>query len=405
MADTETPTSETPLTAEHLQRIAEMIECAEAEAHHQHRGRRGSRQQPRRDLQQQVRYAAAALGEQLFQRDFSATSISELLHVNRRTLRHWQWLWHQSRTPALPLGRPLLRSPRPLRQEVLELLNTLGPGLSLPTLRESFPAMPRNELADLLARYRRVWRRRHQDTLYTLHWTRPGAVWAIDFSEAPTAIDGLYPYLLAVRDLASGQQLLWLPVQHQTAAEAAQALTGLFVLHGAPLILKSDNGSAFIAGAFQALIHQSEVIPLFSPPYWPRYNGAVEAGIGSLKERTERWASRAGHPSEWNWDDVAGARLEANATARPRGPDQPSPDERWHTRRLLTADERDVFRINVQRHRELLWQDVVGEPGSQEAAAMERKAIQRALAEGGLLLFRRKRITSPIPRPETANIP
>src|SRR5262245_39393569 len=30
-------------------------------------------------------------------------------------------------------------------------------------------------------------------------------------SPVETAIDGLYPYLLAVRDLASGQQLLWLP--------------------------------------------------------------------------------------------------------------------------------------------------------------------------------------------------
>ena len=147
------------------------------------------------------------------------------------------------------------------------------------------------------------------------------------------------------------------------------------------------------------------MIPLFSPPYWPRYNGAVEAGIGALKERTERWASRAGHPGQWTWDDVTAARLEANATARPRGLDQPTPDDCWRTRPLITADERAAFQLSVERQRQALWQELTGDGGSQEANAMERKAIQRALAEGGLLLFRRRRIPSPIRKPETANIP
>ena len=41
-----------------------------------------------------------------------------------------------------------------------------------------------------------------------------GTVWAVDFAQAPQPIDGVYPYLLAVRDLASSKQLLWLPVEH-----------------------------------------------------------------------------------------------------------------------------------------------------------------------------------------------
>ena len=43
---------------------------------------------------------------------------------------------------------------------------------------------------------------------------------------------------------------------------------------------------------------------LFSPPGVPRYNGAIEAGIGSLKARAEQHATRHGHRGAWTWDDV-----------------------------------------------------------------------------------------------------
>ena len=85
------------------------------------------------------------------------------------------------------------------------------------------------------------------------------------------------------------------------------------------------------------------VASLFSPPHWPRYNGAVEAGIGSLKGRTEAHAARHGHPGLWTWDDVAGAMLEANALARPRGEHGPSPEALWAARSVITATDRECF--------------------------------------------------------------
>jgi transposase InsO family protein len=92
---------------------------------------------------------------------------------------------------------------------------------------------------------------RRVDSLQRVAWRR-ACVWAVDFTEAPLPVDGHDRYLLAVRDLASGQQLLWLPVAQATAQETMQALAGLFVVWGAPLVLKSDNGSPFIAEATQA---------------------------------------------------------------------------------------------------------------------------------------------------------
>src|SRR5262249_36803615 len=136
-----------------------------------------------------------------------------------------------------------------------------------------------------LRRYRRIWRRRRRLLLHRLHWRRPGTVWAIDFTEPQQPIDGCYPRLLAVRDLASGYQLLWLPVADESEDTAIPALQALFRQHGAPLVLKSDNGSAFIGERLALLLQSLQILPLFSPPRLPSYNGSCEAGIGSMKTR------------------------------------------------------------------------------------------------------------------------
>src|SRR6185437_1941114 len=132
-------------------------------------------------------------------------------------------------------------------------------------------------------------------------------------------IDGRFPFVVAVRDLASNLQLLWQPIEAATAETAAHALEALFAHCGAPLVLKCDNGSPFGADAVQGLLARYEVATLFSPPYWPRNNGSIEAGIGSLKTRTVAAAARAGHSGLWTLDDLAMALSEANCAARPRG--------------------------------------------------------------------------------------
>jgi hypothetical protein len=53
-----------------------------------------------------------------------------------------------------------------------------------------------------------------------------------------------------------------------------------------PLVLKSHNGSSFIADEMRRFLDGWQVRPLFSPPYTPEYNGAIEAGNGALKTRT-----------------------------------------------------------------------------------------------------------------------
>jgi transposase InsO family protein len=284
---------------------------------------------------------------------------------------------------------------------VVHILDELGPGIGLPTLRDLFPDLTRSALADVLCRYRALWRRLHRQTFHVLHWTRPGSVWAIDFHGPRPAVDGLYPFLFAVRDLASGRQLLWLPVEDECAATAKGALRSLFLIHGEPLVLKCDNGSAFGADAVQELLWQWNVKTLFSPPRLPSYNGAIEAGIGSLTTRTEQHASRRGYPAVWTMDDVEAARLEANACSRPQGELGPSPDELWAYRMSIGSAERDRFHDRLASMAEEIGpaqgRPLDSTPTEWQRRATERQLIARALVDLGYLYYTRRRITPPIP--------
>jgi transposase InsO family protein len=230
---------------------------------------------------------------------------------------------------------------------VLEFLESVGPGVGRAVLIGQFSGLPRAELADLLERYRRVWRRRHPRLLHVLHWQQPGTVWAIDYARPPLPLEEGYTDLLAVRDLASGLQLLWLPVAEATAATSVAALLSLFLFYGAPLVLKLDNGPPFAAQPMQELLTQWQVVPLYSPPGRPQYHGAIEAGIGALKARTHYQAVRQGRPGQWTLADTEAARQEANALGRPWGSRGPTPAERWAGRRIVTVPEREAFAASV----------------------------------------------------------
>lgn len=368
--------------------------------------RRGSaHQQPRRHREHAARRHAAATGKRLVEHGKHWREVARRFRISARTLRRWCLL--QETAPNR--GRPVIHSPRDDRNALLHLLDEYGPGVGLPTLKDCFPHMLRAEQEDLLRRYRRVWRERHRIPLRVLHWSEPGRVWAVDFAEAPVPIDGRFRYLLAVRDLASGTTLLWQPVEHATGDTATALLAGLFATHGAPLVLKSDNGSHFDNSAVQDLLRMWNVAHLFSPPRWPRYNGAIEAGIGSLKARTESAAARHGRPGAWTWDDAAAAMVEANLFARPRGERGPSPEQLWTDRTKIDALERARFMDCVGRHREAS-KPVAGscgaeEPEVQSMRGMARQAIRLALEECGYLTYTRRRIPPPIPRRKADIIP
>jgi transposase InsO family protein len=245
---------------------------------------------------------------------------------------------------------PIISAERNVVISRLKDLGEQGPTTGVPTLRED-PDFTRAELADLVVRYRHVYRERNAELLHVLKWQVPGRVWAMDFAEpslrdAPRSlppIDGLYPYLLAVRDLASGCTLAWLPVCEATAETVQRLLHDLFRIFGAPLVLKSDNGGHFRADCLRAFLADAGVEQLFSPPHFPRYNGSIEATIGSLKTRTEQHAAALGRPAIWTTADVNAARLLANKAIDPKRRRAPTPDETWALRSAISPTNAIAF--------------------------------------------------------------
>ena len=365
-------------------------------------------QQPQREAEQHARQHAARTGQRLCDLGWLWREVADLFHVAGRTLRQWcHDLLHPFRPPCT-LGRPRVRSSRDERNRVIHFLDEYGPGIGVPSLRDCFPKMPRVELEDLLKRYRRVWRERHRVPLRVLTWPVVGRVWAIDYAEPPQPINGRYSYLLAARDLASGMQLLWQPVEAATGEHAARAMATLFATYGAPLVLKSDNGSHFTCDKVQGLLRANQVEFLFSPPHWPRYNGGIEAGIHSLKDRTLAHAARAGRSAQWTTEDTLAALHEMNEIARPHGENAPSPEQAWRVRTAINSSERDTFAENVAK-----WLDGERKQGNAcetetngvwSQREMAREAIRHALEECGYLHYQRRRILPHIPRPKAEGI-
>jgi transposase InsO family protein len=315
-------------------------------------------------------------------------------------LAYWEGQWRGDRLAAHPRGRSCHRGDLATRNAAIHLMTVLGPRTGLATLRAAFPTLARAEIQDLQRRFRRLWRRRHRRLLRVLHWHRPGAVWAMDHTEPPCAIDGRWRHILAVRELASRMQLGWLPVASEGAEETCRALESLFRRHGSPLVLKSDNGSAFLDADTQQLLGRWGVFPLFSPPHTPQYNGSCEAGNGAMKTRTEHQAILAAEPGPWTAAGLLAAQDIANHIHRPWGHRGPTPAAVWHHRERITVGQRAAFRGAVRRHRERALVELGYPPDAtldrKARARIDRLAISRTCVECGLLTFTGRSITPPL---------
>ncbi len=338
----------------------------------------------------------------------SQRQVASQLEVSDRTLRNWKRRLeanaHEKRFDPPPRGRPPLACDADTRNAVIRFLHQItGPVVGLPALRPLFPSVPRVILAELLGRYRRVWRRRYRQSGFRLTWHHAGAVWAIDFSQPRCPIDGVYDYLLAVRDLASHQQLAWLPVFDEKAATIVPILQQLFDQHGPPLVLKSDNGSAFIAAATQDVLREGCVAQLFSPPRRPSYNGALERSNGTLKTYTHQHAVLAGHPFQWTSDDLEQARQLANTISRPWGYRGSTPHEAWQQRSRVSDAQRAHFRGVLAEQRLTAAADLgldetpLALLSANDVARLDRLAVSRTLEQLGYLT--KARVTRPHDKP------
>lgn len=330
----------------------------------------------------------------------SCRQAARCLRLSPRTLAAWRRRSVREELVSGLRGRPCREPTGEECAVVNALLEECGPRLGLPTLQACCPQISRCVLTYLLQAYRQHFQAEHRQVIETLHWQRPGTVWAIDHSEPPRPIDGYYHQILAVRDLASGMQLAWTPVLDATAAEALSVLEGLVRTHGPPLVLKSDNGSAFLSHDFTDWLEKWEVVPLLSPVRMPRFNGACEAGIGAAKRRTEYLAARHGRDLDWSADDLYAAMSWANEDHYPQGLPQGSPASRFAARHLIDRIERDKFRATVvqfendQKSKACTPSKLLTDI---PRAVCHRRAVRHTLVERGYLDITRRTIPQPLP--------
>lgn len=87
-------------------------------------------------------------------------------------------------------------------------------------------------------------------------------------------------------------------------------LTDLFARHGAPIVLKLDNGPGFIATSLRVFCREHGVTLLFSPVRRPSWNGGCEVRVRWGKRSAEQaWLRRGG------CGDYTRADLDAAVTA------------------------------------------------------------------------------------------
>jgi len=394
---------------EFLQRASEAMHCDRESRIDRRRARPRTRrpdrrhdaQRPLREVEHDARRHAVAAASWMLERGESMVEVAERLQLAQRTLRGWIEGVEHGRLGPKNRGRPVEKLSLAQRMEIIAVMTELGPQKTgLATFIGCFPGVARSALWDILCRYRELLIRRHAKSLWTLRWGVPGAVWAMDYAEPPAPIDGTYEYVFAVRDLASHCQLAWTPCENANSQTTICQLQELFARYGTPIVMKGDNGSPIASKAVRDFLDSCGVWFLASPPLTPNYNGAVEAGIGWMKARTEEHAALWKRAGRWTTDDCAAAIAKTNNCGRPWGEHRPTPWEAFAARAMITQETRDAFSTEVVK-----WERTLSTARARrdpkpitraERDQISRGALRTAMTAQGYLEVRRGRVTSPV---------
>lgn len=204
-----------------------------------------------------------------------------------------------------------------------------------------------------------------------MSWPVPGAVWAIDGTWLDQPVPPLGRRALIVVEMHSRQVLCLRSVPGERAVAAEQVLADLIAQHGAPLVLKLDNGSAFTARRFRRFCWQHGILLLHSPVRRPSYNGTCEVSGRWAKGRAAAaWQARSGAGA------LTQADLDAAATYRGTMP-RIDPECRRHFQQLVAQH----LTLVAQRR------GLVLGPSLRDHArrSLDRVAIRRALIQSHIL--------------------
>jgi hypothetical protein len=330
-------------------------------------------------------------------RQFGPRVAARALACAESTLRWWAKEQREGRAGPGARGPKRRHAGREERLAVRKYLGDYGRHTGAASLRRAFPALSRRELM----RLKREWTR--QRDLLALRrgsritWLTAGAAWAMDFTDLSEPIASGERAMLFVHDLSTGAVLWARPCRRKDAAAVAQALEALIAEHGAPLVVRVDNGKALHARRVRAVIEPHGVTLLRTPNRRPGYNGSCESALGWHKRRILDVAERDAGIGAWSATEFETMRVRANAVRRPWGASGPSPAERFTARFPIAQEQRGAFLAAVEDRRrdERTKRDPLCD--GRHAAAVERAAIRRALVDLGHLEIQPRRVSTAIP--------
>lgn len=111
----------------------------------------------------------------------------------------------------------------------------------------------------------------------------PNHVWAYDFME-DGCINGRKLRILTVVDEFTRESLETYVDESIPAAKVIEVLTFVFLLHGHPVYLRSDNGPEFVAAAIQEWLADHHIQTAYIEPGKPWQNGINENFNGRLRD-------------------------------------------------------------------------------------------------------------------------
>ncbi len=108
-------------------------------------------------------------------------------------------------------------------------------------------------------------------------------VWSYDFVHDYT-YDGRVIKMLTIIDEYSRECLAIKVSRRLSSLDVLEQLADLFLIHGAPKYIRSDNGPEFIAQRLRDWFSKLKVSPLFITPGSPWENGYIESFNGKLRD-------------------------------------------------------------------------------------------------------------------------
>ena len=289
--------------------------------------------------------------------------------------------------PALEKQSPGTASA--IRRKIAGLSHGRHRSRGAPALFQEVRAWLSRRSFQILVRARRQEIAREREAACTrIEWSRPAAVWAMD----PGQQDGRQWNL--VSDLASRFRFDLFAAAMLPARAIAGQLAELFARHGAPLVLKRDNGSNLAGEEVDELLDAHGVIALNSPPHYPGYNGAIEYAQRELKARVEQLTSQGMKLDE--------ALVESPSllNAKPR----PCLDDRSAAEVFYTGRDDFQQQFALTRRKEI--RDLIQDRsncinarmercGHPTQGAVRRRVVEQWLEENGLMTIHQPLIVLP----------